>query len=126
MSSFLLGLLALPAGLLTVVALFLVWRLLGWGYAETIIWKPRFGRRVYAYKVRSVTGGFHHDADKLVNSTFIERRNLGKTHTYRITYDGTSAATVTAERIPGSGRWRSHQHDVQWDEETVTEMDAHL
>lgn len=126
MSGFALGILALPLGALTLGALFLVWRLLEWGYAETIIWKPRFGRRVYAYKVRSVAGGYHHDADKLVNSTFIERRNLGKTYTYRIVYDGMSAATVTAERVPGGGRWRSHQSDVQWDEGTVTVLDEHL
>jgi hypothetical protein len=123
MANFILGLAALPLGLLTVGGLYIVWRFLEWGYATTIIWKPRFGKRVYAYKVVAVIHGGHNHADALVGSTIIERRNLGPKHDYLISYDGMSSATLRAERIPGGGKWVSSQQNVDWDSETVRIID---
>lgn len=91
-----------------------------WVRDEFLTHNPRFGRRVYAYRVTATTG----DTD-LIGAVFIERRNLGPEHAYLIEWDGARHATAWAKRLPGGGTYR-HGHSVDWDDETLVTMDDYI
>jgi len=119
MPDYILGLLTIPALAIVLAIVYVVINFAGYLTEAFLTQYPRFNSRVYAYRISAVSGHLSH---QLIGAVFIERRNLGKKHTYMLTYDGTRATMATAERLPGGGKYRS-VNDVDWDEETLETLD---
>jgi hypothetical protein len=120
MPDYLIGLLTLPALAIVCALVYAVIHAVFWVRDEFLTHNPRFGRRVYAYRVTATTG--HTD---LIGAVFTERRNLGPEHTYEISWDGMRNATAWAKRLPGGGTYRS-AHSIDWDDETLVTMDDYI
>lgn len=126
MSEYLIGLLTIPAAAIVLAIAYAALRL-AWFWCEEFLTRvPQFNKRVYAYKITSVTHTGRNRAADMIGSSIIERRNLGPTHDYRFTFDGTSWATLHATRVPGGGWFRGHQNNVDWDHGTVEELDRDI
>lgn len=119
MPDYLLGLLTIPALAIAFAVVYAAVAAARWVRDEFLTHNPRFGRRVYAYRITAISGHLSHD---LIGAVFTERRNLGPEHTYLISFDGMRDTMATATRLPGGGRYR-HNSDVDWDEETLVTMD---
>lgn len=122
MPDYILGLLTIPALAIVLAVVYIVINFAGWLRDEFLTHNPKFNRRVYAYRINAISGHLSHE---LIGAIFIERRNLGKNHTYTLTFDGMRGTMATAERLPGGGNYRG-ANDVHWDDETVETMDDYV
>jgi hypothetical protein len=120
MHPYIFGLLTIPALAVVFVVVYVIGIAAFRVKDEFLTHNPKFGHRVYAYRVTATTGN-----TDLIGAVFTERRNLGPEHTYLISWDGMRNATAWAKRLPGGGVYRSG-HDIDWDDETLVTMDDYI
>ncbi|MCU6480486.1 hypothetical protein [Arthrobacter sp. A2-55] len=119
MNNFWLGLAAIPLSVLSCMLVYLAFSAVIWIRLRLLGTTPRAGQRVHAYKVTSIVQDPLYRADKLLGSIFVERRDLGAQHVYRVEHEDSSCSVLTVKRLPGAGIWMGAGSAVHWDGNTV-------